>query len=246
MAVDVSWMFRPMKTSRLCQTYLLAEVVTATLVSMSVDCILVLRVWLLYGKPRKLLFVLIPLLIIEISAMLTFGFLTILPLKQFVDIGPLLNGCYSLEVPRLFTFYALPYFLMAILMFSMTAYKCGQHLRRTSRLAHMPVVTLFLRDGLFLFMAIMLYSVAEIIIWDRARASLAQLPVIPATAIPAVVGARILLNIKNLASEVNDTATVTELTTISHPRPSLAMNARVPWYLRTGEGTESRDIKGEI
>jgi len=85
----------------------------------------------------------------------------------------------------------------------------------------------------------MLYSTAEIIIWRKARPTLAELPVIPATAIPAVVGTRILLNIKNLASEVDDVAPTIELTALSQRRPSLAPNVRVPWYLRTGEGASS-------
>ncbi|KAJ7714472.1 hypothetical protein DFH07DRAFT_863365 [Mycena maculata] len=228
-------MFRPMQSSR-------AEMVASTLVAMSVDGILVLRytdysaswnfssvlhwhrVWLLYGKSRRLIYILIPLLI---------GYISLLP--------PLLNGCYSLTVPRLFTYYALPYFLMAILMFSMTAYKCAKHLRRTGRFSQMPVVTLFSRDGVFLFLTIMLYSIVEIIIWSSTRASLAQVPVI----IPAVVGARILLNIKNLASEVNaDAVPATELTTLSRStrRQSLAANVRIPWHLRTGEVGNSTEM----
>lgn len=61
---------------------------------------------------------------------------------------------YPEAVPRLFTFYAVPYLLVAFLMFSMTLYKCSQHLRGT-RFSRMPVVTLFLRDGVFLFMTIL-------------------------------------------------------------------------------------------
>jgi len=234
-AVDLSFMFAPMKSSKACQNYLFAEMVTSTVVSMSVDGILVLRVWLLYGKLRSFLYILVPLLIAEMGTILLFGFLTIIPLRAFADIGPLLNGCYSLTVPRLFTYYALPCFLMSILMFLMTAYKCAQHIRRASGYSHMPVITLFLRDGIFLFLAIMMYAVAEIIIWAKARASLAEIPVIPATAIPAVVGARILLNIKSLASEVNDPVPATELTTLTHIRPSPPTNVAIPWYLRTGE-----------
>ncbi|KAJ7094315.1 hypothetical protein C8R44DRAFT_860436 [Mycena epipterygia] len=86
-------MFREMKSSH-------AEMVTCTVVTMSVDFIMVLR--------------------------------------------PILSGCYSLTVPRLFTFYAIPYFLMANLMFFMTLYKCAQHLLGTG-FARMPIITLFLR-----------------------------------------------------------------------------------------------------
>ncbi|KAJ7649823.1 hypothetical protein FB45DRAFT_1075489 [Roridomyces roridus] len=98
----------------------------------------------------------------------------------------------------------------------------------------MPMITLFLRDGLFLFLWIMLYSTAEIIIWHSARPTLAQIPVV----ISAVFGGRILLNIKNLAYHTsNETVTTIELTTLSQslPVPRRAGGNRVPWYLQTGE-----------
>ncbi|KAJ7649852.1 hypothetical protein FB45DRAFT_4982 [Roridomyces roridus] len=203
---------------------------TSTMIIISVDCILVLR----------LLFVLVPFLIVETALMITFGVLTILPLKDFVDVGPFLNGCYSLEVPRLFTFYALSPFLMSILLFSMTAYKCAQHMQLRSTTAPMPVISLFLRDGVFLFLAIMLVTTAEMIIWHKARPTLAQIPVVPATAVSAVLGGRILLNIKNLAyHNSNETGTTTiEFTTIISQSLPPSRGNRVPWYLRTGEVNE--------
>ncbi|KAJ7649845.1 hypothetical protein FB45DRAFT_858805 [Roridomyces roridus] len=60
--------------------------------------------------------------------------------------------------------------------------RCRQHMQLRSSSAPMPVITLFLRDGFFLFLAIILYSTAEIIIWHSARPTLAQVPVVPATA----------------------------------------------------------------
>ncbi|KAF7333212.1 hypothetical protein MSAN_02428400 [Mycena sanguinolenta] len=96
----------------------------------------------------------------EIIALLTTGTLTIIPLKEYINIGPILKGCYSLTVPRYFTFYAVPYL--------------------------MPVITLFLRDGVFLFLTILLYSIVELTIWHNGRPTLAQVPVIPATALHAV------------------------------------------------------------
>ncbi|KAJ7649826.1 hypothetical protein FB45DRAFT_886097 [Roridomyces roridus] len=215
------------------------------MIIIGVDCILILRVWLLYGKGKKLLFILIALLIAEISSMVIFGLLTVLPLKEFVDVGPVLKGCYSLEVPRLFTFYAFAPFLMSILLFSMTAYKCGQHLQLRSRRAPMPMITLFLRDGLFLFLWIMLYSTAELIIWHSARPTLAEIPIAPVTAISAVLGCRVLLNIKNLAHHnSNETGTTINDTVLSQ---SLAVHRRnrVPWYLRTGEVKDVKDVGSE-
>ncbi|KAJ7649831.1 hypothetical protein FB45DRAFT_1017267 [Roridomyces roridus] len=148
-----------------------------------------------------------------------------------------LNANLRKEVPRLFTFYALAPFLMSVLMFAMTAYKCGQHIRLKSSTAPMPVFTLFLRDGLFFFLAMMLVTTACMIVWHSARPTLAQMPAIPAVAIPAVLAGRILLNIKNLAYHDSNTTPTIELTTLSQQHsslPSIRAN-RVPWYLQTGE-----------
>ncbi|KAJ7707372.1 hypothetical protein B0H17DRAFT_516350 [Mycena rosella] len=244
LSVYVSFMFREMKSSTMPSLsfgrngYLHSR-------GVSVDCILVLRVWLLYGRSRRLLYILVPLLLAETAVMLTFGALTILPLKQFLDIGLLLKGCYSLTVPRLFTIYAVPYFVMAIILFSLTLYKCGKHLRQ-AQFGRMPVVSLFLRDGLFLFMAIMLYGIVEIVIWDRGRPSLAQVPVIPAAVINAVVGARVLLNIKNLGSEVNNTTYVMGRSTLSQASRPAASKVHQPWYLQTGEVPSSGGLTEEI
>ncbi|KAF8190989.1 hypothetical protein K438DRAFT_1970737 [Mycena galopus ATCC 62051] len=197
--------------------------------------------------------------LVEIIALLTTGTLTIIPLKEYLNIGSILKGCYSLTVPRYFTFYAVPYLVMATLMFSMTLYKCSEHLFAV-RGQRMPVITLFLRDGVFLFLTILVYSIVELTIWHNGRPTLAQIPVmqpLPFVSIRclnlfgirlhAVVGARILLNIKGLATEVSDdTIPTIELSDISYRRRPLAAKARVPWYLQTGEPSNSEGLSREI
>ncbi|KAJ7819812.1 hypothetical protein B0H13DRAFT_2378135 [Mycena leptocephala] len=206
--IDISFMLRAEWSDHLCKSFLFGEMVTCTIIVISTDLILVFRVWILYGRPRKLLYLMVPLITAEIIAMITVGVKTIAALEQYVHVGPILGGCYSLEVPRLFTFYAVPPFVTAVLMFLMTAYKCGTTLmalgpRRT------PVIALFLRDGLFWFLANLLVSIVEIVLWDRARATLAQIPVIPSTAVIAVIGARVVLNIKHIAANTTMVAVTT-------------------------------------
>ncbi|KAJ6464094.1 hypothetical protein C8R45DRAFT_1220168 [Mycena sanguinolenta] len=190
-AIDVSFMFREIISDR-------AEMITATIDSVSVDCILVLRVWILYGKPRNLMYFLVPLMAAEIIALLTIGTLSILPAKGCYPAGMLTITLFPLShtsyeaVPRLFGFYAVPLLTIA------------QHLLSVRSATRMPVVTLFLRDGVFLFLTILVYTVAEIIIWNRGRQTLVEVPIIPAIVLHAIIGARILLNIKNLGTEVTD------------------------------------------
>ncbi|KAJ7807262.1 hypothetical protein B0H14DRAFT_1537463 [Mycena olivaceomarginata] len=126
-------------------------------------------------------------------------YIIIKPVKEFVYVGSLLGGCYTLQVPRLLACYAVPPFLTAIIMFSMTAFKCGSTLmtlgsRRT------PIITLFMRDGVFWFLAVLLLSIIEIVLWASARPTLAQIPVVPLTALVAIIAARVILNIKQVTS----------------------------------------------
>ncbi|KAJ6581112.1 hypothetical protein B0H19DRAFT_1251358 [Mycena capillaripes] len=183
------------------------------------------RVWILYGRSQKLLYFMVPLIAAEIIAMIAVGVYTIRALEQYVHVGPILGGCYSLQVPRLFTFYAVPPFVTAVLMFSITAFKCGTTLialgpRRT------PVIALFLRDGVFWFLALVLVSVVEIVLWDRARPTLAQIPVVPSTAFIAMISARVVLNIKHIASNTAMTAATTVETELM-VRPPATSTTRV-------------------
>ncbi|KAJ7928134.1 hypothetical protein B0H13DRAFT_2311995 [Mycena leptocephala] len=139
----------------------------------------------------------VPLITAEIIAMIAVGVKTIAALEQYVHVG----GSLTLHILRRSS-------IRYVLMFLMTAYKCGTTLmalgpRRT------PVIALFLRDGLFWFLANLLVSIVEIVLWDRARATLAQIPVIPSTAVIAVIGARVVLNIKHIAANTTMVAVTT-------------------------------------
>ncbi|KAJ7030114.1 hypothetical protein C8F04DRAFT_1114656 [Mycena alexandri] len=210
-AIYTIFTFREIKSDHTCRSFLLAEAVTSSLVGTSADVILVLRVWVLYGKSRRLLYIFVPFLIMEIIVEITVGVLTILPLGQYFHIGPAILGCYSLNVPRYFTYYAVPYSVTSFVMFCMTLYKCGLALF-DNRTVKMPLMTLFLRDGLFWFLIIFALSIVELFVWARGRPSLAQLMVTPWTILNATVGARILLNLKKVARvEVYATAPTANL-----------------------------------
>ncbi|KAF8160526.1 hypothetical protein K438DRAFT_1942307 [Mycena galopus ATCC 62051] len=246
-AIDVSFMFREIPSSNVCRYFILAEMITSTVESVSVDSILVLRVWILYNKSRWLIYFLVPLMTAEIIALLTIGTLSILPAKEYVHIGPILKGCYPATVPRLFAFYAVPLLAIATIVFLLTLYKCSEHLLRTRFAARMPIVTQFLRDGVFLFLTILVYTAVELGIWFRGRPTLVEAPIIPATALHAVLGARILLNIKNLGtgSNVDSVSTSIHLSTMSRRHRSAAARARVPWYLQTGEQSDGEGVNEE-
>ncbi|KAJ7506530.1 hypothetical protein B0H11DRAFT_1971669 [Mycena galericulata] len=230
-------MLRAEKFNHLCQYFFFGQMATSTVIIISADLILVLRVWILFGRSEKLLYFMVPLIAAEMIAMIAIGFYTINSLEQYLHIGPILGGCYSLKVPRFLTFYAIPPFVTAVVMFSMTIHKCGAALSALGP-GRTPVITLFLRDGVFWFLALVLVSVVEIVLWNKARPSLAQIPVVPATGLIAVIGARVVLNIKHVTSAPDidpDAVTYPTQAEVNHnvePGRRTQME-RVPWYLKT-------------
>ncbi|KAJ7168561.1 hypothetical protein C8R46DRAFT_1092044 [Mycena filopes] len=226
-------MVREIKSDHTCQSFLIAEAVTSSLIVTTADLILILRVWILYGKSRRLLYIFIPFLLVEVVVEIVVGVFTILPLGQYFHIGPIIRGCYSLDVPRYFTYYAVPFSVTSFVMFIMTLYKCGLTLF-DNRVVRMPLMTLFLRDGVFWFLTISAVSTGELVLWARGRPSLAQAMVTPATILNATIGARILLNLKKVASGPAEVVTMTAVTTEMYPGSRREMaRQQQPWYLRT-------------
>ncbi|KAJ6486505.1 hypothetical protein C8R47DRAFT_1320947 [Mycena vitilis] len=104
---------------------------------------------------------------------------------------------YVGNVPRYFAFYSVPVLVVSMTMFLMTVYKCGKTLLTHGR-AQMPIYNMFLRDGVFWFVVIFMTFIPEVVIWARARQSLAELLIAPGLAVTSIIGSRVLLNIKGL------------------------------------------------
>jgi len=230
--IDASVMLSPYKSDAACIRYFNTEAVYSTLILATVDFILVLRVWILYSKARWLLYVLVPMIGLEILTMALVSHYTIYTTKVFWPLSWPLTGCYPLGfVPRYFTFYSLPVLVVSSTMFGLTVYKCGKTLLTHGR-AQMPIYNLFLRDGVFWFVAIFITFIPEVVIWAAARQSLAELMIAPGLAVTSIIGSRVLLNIKRLAppktlpttttATTLATGTAIELDTIDYP-------SRIPW-----------------
>ncbi|KAF8870290.1 hypothetical protein BD779DRAFT_1681303 [Infundibulicybe gibba] len=93
-------------------------------------------------------------------------------------------------------------------MFVMTLYRC---LFRNNQMHRTPIFSLFLRDGVFWFLAILpVVTTPDIIIMALAQEgnpALLELMMAPTVTIYSLVGSRVLLNIKTLlaTNEVLDT-----------------------------------------
>ncbi|KAJ7054986.1 hypothetical protein C8F01DRAFT_1373927 [Mycena amicta] len=209
------------------------ELVTSTIIVISTDVVLAARVWILYGRSRKLLVVLMVLVTLEFITAVIVGVFTILPLKEFVHVGDLLHGCYSTTVPRLYTFYAVPLLIIAFMMFILTLYKCGLTIMAL-RPVRTPLLSMFLRDGVFWFLGVVLCCLVDFVIWSHARPSLARTPSLFNTALVSVIGTRVIMNLKNAIELAWDGKT----TTVPHsfvegiPASRRGHWQSEPWYLR--------------
>ncbi|KAF7375266.1 hypothetical protein MSAN_00413300 [Mycena sanguinolenta] len=99
--VDISFMLRAEWSDQICRSFLFGEMILSTVVVILGDLILIFRVWILYGRSKRLLYFVVPLIVAEIIAMTIVGVYTIVPLKHYVHVGPILGGCYSLGLDSL-------------------------------------------------------------------------------------------------------------------------------------------------
>ncbi|KAJ6612842.1 hypothetical protein B0H10DRAFT_273619 [Mycena sp. CBHHK59/15] len=219
-----------------CIKFFQVEAGTSTVILATVDFVLVLRVWILYEKKRQLLYLLVPMIGLEIATMAVVSHFTIASVTDYWDIRWPLRGCYPhAYVPRYFAFYSVPVLVVSMTMFLMTVYKCGKTLLAHGR-TQMPIYNMFLRDGVFWFIAIFVTFIPEVIIWASARQSLAEVLIAPGLAVTSIIGSRVLLNIRGmkLAKSYNTATTATtatldpmlcttiEMDTIDYP-------SRIPW-----------------
>ncbi|KAJ7488123.1 hypothetical protein FB451DRAFT_1391072 [Mycena latifolia] len=109
---------------------------------------------------------------------------------------PLFSGA-----PKYLTFYAVPSLVVTSVMFVMTVYNCttrlGLGLNFSSRNT-MPLIHLFLRDGIFWFLAVVAVNPPQLIVWAVGRPTLGELLVIPAVVVYSIIGSRVLLNITEI------------------------------------------------
>ncbi|KAJ7907351.1 hypothetical protein B0H13DRAFT_697137 [Mycena leptocephala] len=124
-----------------------------------------------------MLMFLIPLVLCEVVSMESLAVLAT-PLKQFARFGPLLRGCYTISaVPRFLNFYTIPALITSSIMFVMTLHKCGFAIYNQMT-SEMPVIRLFARDGIVWFIAVLLITCTDIIIWTAGRPTLAEVNIV--------------------------------------------------------------------
>ncbi|KAJ7703901.1 hypothetical protein B0H17DRAFT_1326679 [Mycena rosella] len=201
----------------------MAEGLVSTLLVASFDLMLVLRLvladqssrieidvdWVelqqgldIVRKTRWMAYILFPMLLAELVSMLAILLRPATYLSDFIHPGPVLPGCYfTSPVMRgpYFAFYAFPPILVTVTMLILTVYKCSKTLHEDKPFS-MPLVTLFLRDGIVCFIVVFGVDGAQLLIWATSRATLTQVLILPCLVLYSLVASRVLLNIRSLSS----------------------------------------------
>ncbi|KAF8868789.1 hypothetical protein BD779DRAFT_875518 [Infundibulicybe gibba] len=84
-------------------------------------------------------------------------------------------------------------------MFAMTLCKCASTLYKY-RSSHLPVLSLFFRDGVFWFFAVFIVTLVTFLNWRFGRSSLSTLMNSPMILVYTLVCSRTLLNLREIAA----------------------------------------------
>ncbi|KAF7308159.1 hypothetical protein HMN09_00663700 [Mycena chlorophos] len=85
--------------------------IATTLLFGSFNLMLMLRVWILYGRTRRIAYFFFPVLFVEVALMLVLILRPISYVHEFIHIGPALQGCYfssTVMANMKFALYAVP------------------------------------------------------------------------------------------------------------------------------------------
>ncbi|KAJ7032146.1 hypothetical protein C8F04DRAFT_1359336 [Mycena alexandri] len=195
---------------------------SSTILIATVDFVLMLRVWILYGRQRWMMWCFASLGIAEVVAMTIVDVFAFAQMREYVHLGTrssVIKGCYAYsglkflplpfrtmltsnapDVPKFLTIYAAVPLLVTFVMFALTLYKCLVTLYRMDH-GVMPFWTLFLRDGIIWFVLVFAAGGSELVIWTARRETLKQILVVPALVVYSGVASHSLLNIKQIMAK---------------------------------------------
>ncbi|KAF8884841.1 hypothetical protein BD779DRAFT_1535906 [Infundibulicybe gibba] len=209
LAINLNYGFRIIDSDQTCYKYEMFQGFSGSVLVVTVDIILAFRVWILYEKSRKLLWLFVVVILVELIATTILAIKSISMMTTYVHLGPYfrLVGCWPTagKVPHLFSFYYAPTIIVSFVMLLMTVYRCIFWNNQIG----VPIFNLFLRDGVFWFLAILLVLPPEIAFTAHPLNSraLSAVMIMPTFAVYSLIGSRVLLNIKALlaASVVSGT-----------------------------------------
>ncbi|KAL4246080.1 hypothetical protein ABKN59_003319 [Abortiporus biennis] len=187
-----------------CVFYLRWLVCTITITNTIVEGILVARVWAVWRDNKIALTVAMTLYIFGI------GVLVGLTIRDYVGEGPVeavddfaaLPGCYARTVPDIIAGYWISPLIIESIFFAMITWRAVGWWK--SRTPLPPTMVLLARDSAIYFLVIFVLLIVNLFVFEYGPPFLSSMMVTPSNTAGCIAGSRMLLNIRSLAHEEDE------------------------------------------
>ncbi|KAF7377311.1 hypothetical protein MSAN_00151600 [Mycena sanguinolenta] len=144
---------------------------------------------------------LLVMIIVEFGIMLGIITATVNSVREFVHVG-FIKGCYAQgTVPSYFSVFPIPSFIVSISMFIVTVQNCRRRIAVSRPYNTHSIAMVFLRDGVLWFLVSALLAPPQIVLFAWGRPTLIQVLMLPSFAGFSIIGARVLLNMMEVAAQ---------------------------------------------
>jgi len=180
-------------TIKFCEGFHWWETTSEAIVVLTIEVILVARIYAVYDRNKKLLAVLAGCFLAEITATLGLVYRGLphgipRPYDQ-------LTGCYVSGQPAFYFLTWIPALIFETILCTLMLYKAWETYRLGGDKAS-PLLRLIIRDSVLYFSIIFVALVVNCLIWALASANLLEVALGWAAALPCSLGCRLLLNMR--------------------------------------------------
>lgn len=182
-----------------CRNYHVFSTLSLLIQLASIDCLMILRVWLVFNRERKFFFVLMMAFICQVSIIIV----QIVKAFSSLDMDGMCMAKISLEAFLLFWLASL---IVHSISWAFTMYQCRRY-RRQGR-GRTPLISLLERDGTRLWLSFGLPVALGIILGYKVSATLAVIFEPWILGFLPALGCRMIINLQRLAHE--ETVAVTD------------------------------------
>jgi len=221
-----------------CRNFIYAEVPFAVITILLVEVILIARLYAVYDCNRV---VLVFTSFLAVGAAISTMTISVVGIPRGFSLSEFkITGCYVISFPTFFGFAPVPQIicegflciLMVIRVYSVYKY-CGAG----------PLLRLLIRDSVVYFFGIFGTLLVHILIWSIARPTLGDIALGWLTALPCVLGGRLLLNTRQRAA-YEETLFSQAPTTMMHFGTASAKD-QAQYTLNRGDITISKYVTNE-
>ncbi|TDL18500.1 hypothetical protein BD410DRAFT_900816 [Rickenella mellea] len=227
-------------TNKVCAGWAYFEGITGQMLVMGIELLLMLRVWALYKRDRRMLYILVALYIAEVTAntvilgMALPGLTSVAPLRTLFPPGFPLSGCLPTSVPKFFFSYWIPTLvfegILFILMFINFVRLAREH-------TPMPLLKRFFRDGTVYYAVIFAALLVQVLLYELVNSALSEVAIGWQLTMFSIMGSRLVLNLRaaSVGPADNETVELVDLSMHSHVRPAAHGSEKVN-YITGSQG----------